>query len=151
MSLWQLLLIVFGAGAVGGLINGIMTDSGIFWPTSSVVNGTKFYRPGIIGNLLVSGVSASISWALYGALATAYIAGGPPASPDQIHGLTLSALAGAVLVGMAGARWLTNEVDKSLLRVTATVAASKTASPDVAAKVANVSPAEALRLVQELP
>jgi hypothetical protein len=129
-----------------------MTDSGIWMPTSSVVDGTKFYRPGIVGNLLVSGVSAAISWAMYGALATEYIFGAEsPAASAKTHGLTLSALAGAVLVGMAGARWLTNEVDKSLLRVTATVAASKSPSPTVAAKIANVSPAEALKLVQEIP
>jgi hypothetical protein len=40
----------------------------------------------------------------------------------QKMGLTFSALAGAFLVGVAGAKWITNEVDKKLLKESVKVA-----------------------------
>jgi hypothetical protein len=36
-----------------------------------------------------------------------------------LPGITLAGLVGAVLVGIAGARWLTNEVEKKMLRALA--------------------------------
>jgi hypothetical protein len=64
--------------------------------------------------------------------------------------LTLSAFVGAVLVGVAGARWLTNEVDKSLLRTTAVEAASSAGNPRLAERIALASPAGALRAATEI-
>jgi len=64
--------------------------------------------------------------------------------------ITLAALASASLVGVAGARWLTNEVDKKVLQASASAAAS--AQPDVSAAVhmAVAAPAQALTIAQGL-
>ena len=62
--------------------------------------------------------------------------------------MTLSALVGAVLVGVAGARWLTNEVDKNLLKAAASEAAASPADPDKSKQIAMATPAEALRIAR---
>jgi hypothetical protein len=65
-----------------------------------------------------------------------------------------------VLVGVAGSRWLTNEVDKAMLRDASVIAArSQAQNPDEqeqSTKIANSmslssSPSHLLRLVQDLP
>ena len=53
---------------------------------------------------------------------------------------------GAVLVGVGGARWLTNEVDKKPLRAAAGAAAGTPPSSDLAARISTASPAGALRM-----
>jgi hypothetical protein len=150
MSLWILLLIVFIAGAAGGIVNALLSDNGFILPKPEKAGSTKIIRPGFLGNALISGVAACISWGLYGPFATVYIAGGPKPTGDTSQaGLTLSALLGAVLVGVAGARWLTNEVDKNLLKAAASEAAESQASPEKARQIAMASPAEALRISQK--
>ncbi|NEQ26089.1 MAG: hypothetical protein F6K28_44995 [Microcoleus sp. SIO2G3] len=64
--------------------------------------------------------------------------------------MTLSAFVGAVLVGIAGARWLTNEVDKQLLRAAATEAAVAPADEKKAVRIASASPNEALRIARDV-
>jgi len=62
----------------------------------------------------------------------------------------VGALFGALLVGIAGARWLTNEVDKRLLRATAVQAASGKASPEASIKIASATPARALSIAKDI-
>ncbi len=100
-------LLIASAGAIGGLINAYFTDHGLKHP--STLNG--IWCPGAIGNVIVGSVSAIISWTLYGSGAAVDITN---PSPRELVSLRLSALAGAALVGMAGARWLSSEVDKQL-------------------------------------
>jgi hypothetical protein len=74
--------------------------------------------------------------------------GGPsPSSPN----LKVAALVGAVLVGVAGARWLSNEVDKKLLKAAASEAAGAKADDDKAKKILTASPAQALNIAKSLP
>jgi hypothetical protein len=151
MSLWILLLIIFLAGAIGGVVNALMTDNAFVLPKAEMTKeNLQIYRPGIIGNIVISGVSACVSWGLYGPFGTAFIAGGQTALPSTTArpGVTLAAFVGAILVGIAGARWITNEVDKNLLRATASEAASSKASNQLAAKIAMAKPAEAFRLAR---
>src|ERR1700739_2446762 len=98
-------LLVASAGAVGGLLNAYFTDHGLKRPT--VMNGG--WCPGAIGNVIGAAVSAVGSWALYGSGAGVEIAAAN-ASARELISLRLSALAGALLVGVAGARWLSSEV-----------------------------------------
>ncbi|MSR56714.1 MAG: hypothetical protein EXS05_03465 [Planctomycetaceae bacterium] len=140
---------IFGAGALGGLVNALMADKIKLMPGSETAGDTHYYYPGLIGNLVVSGVAAVVSWGLYGPFASANIIG--PATDTQSLSVTYAAFVGAILVGMAGARWLSNEVDKTMLRTAASLAASKGASEDVAAQLRSVSPAEAVRLTEAMP
>lgn len=153
MSLWWIILVVCVAGAVGGVVNALMTDNGFLLPRGEDSDQFRIIRPGFVGNVIISAVAAGISWGLYGPFASAFLLGGAtaPGTPPQTPGLTPAALAGAVLVGVAGARWLTNEVDKKLLRAAASEAASAKPTDDKEAKkMLMVQPAEALRIAKSL-
>src|SRR2546423_1460047 len=108
MSIWILLLIIVGAGAIGGVVNAVMTENGFVLPKQEKVDSGTILRPGFLGNLIIGGVAAGVSWGLYGPLANKVVF--PPslvATGDT--GIALATLVGAVLVGVGGARWLTNE------------------------------------------
>lgn len=75
-------------------------------------------------------------------------------------GVTLSSLGGAVLIGVAGSRRLTNEIDKTILKSATVVAthsrASTTDEKDRVQSLANTmdlasSPSQILRLADNLP
>jgi hypothetical protein len=70
-------------------------------------------------------------------------------NPAGAFGLALS-LVGAVLVGIGGVRWLTNEVDKDLLQAAASQAAAGKASPEASHKIALATPAQALLIARSL-
>jgi hypothetical protein len=148
MALWILLIIIFIAGGVGGVINALLSDNGFILPRPELFGDTQIYRPGILGNVLTSGVAACISWGLYGPFSSAYMFGGPSntgqAAPE--YGITLAAIVGAVLVGVAGAKWLTNEVDKSLLKAAASTAAAADPSPEKAKQMITATPAQVLKI-----
>ncbi len=152
--MWLLLLYVAAAGAVGGVVNALITDKGFRLPSRETVGEIKIYAPGWIGNVLIGAVAAMVSWGLYGPMAAYTIAGTAAAleanpSADRI-GLALSSLVGATLIGVGGARWLTNEVDKSLLRAAASKAASAQATPAAAQLIALATPKEALNIAKNL-
>ena len=143
MEIWGLLLIVVGAGGIGGTINALISDNGFTLPKRQ----EGILRPGWLGNALVGAVSAAISWSLYGPLAGVpliAVAGVPTAKGN----LTVAAVGGAILVGVAGARWLSSEVDKSLLRAAGVEVAKKQQLDDVAKKLSTASPAAALQAAQ---
>jgi hypothetical protein len=52
---------------------------------------------------------------------------------------------------MGGVRWLTNEVDKTLLTAAASRATASQADPVAARKIASASPAQVLNIVKNLP
>jgi hypothetical protein len=90
-------------------------------------------RPGFLLNVFVGGLAGAVSWGLYGPFASSYLLGGGagPGTPASSPGITLAGLVGAVLVGVAGARWLTNEAEKKALRARALWApAPSPAEPD---------------------
>jgi hypothetical protein len=64
--------------------------------------------------------------------------------------VSISSIAGAVLVGIGGARWLTNEVDKKLLRTAAATAAASKASFDDSQRIATATPAQAFNIAKKM-
>ena len=154
-SIWLMLIYVLTAGAVGGVVNALMTDNGFLLPKSEQASGkTTVVRPGYLGNVLIGAIAAVVSWGLYGPLSAYFIAGTTEAlkanaSPERV-GLSLASLVGAVLVGVGGPRWLSSEVDKNLLRAAAAQAASKQSSPDASQQIAMASPAQALSVARNM-
>ncbi len=146
-SILSMLLSVFVAGLVGGALNALITDNGFIFPKAdSSENGTRVLRPGFVGNMFTGGIGALVSWGLYTASALVVIGTGT----SDVPSLTLGSLAGALLVGVGGARWLSNEVDKSLLRAAAVDAAGKDPSAETAKKLALSTPAGALKIAREM-
>lgn len=138
--------LVIVAGGIGGFINSLLIDKGLELPhVVAKGDGTSLLVPGFIGNILTGAIAAGLSWLLYGPNSQATISanGGPIA-------MTLATLGGAVLVGMAGAGWLTNAFGKSLLRSAAVQAAQAQPSPAAALKIATASPQEALKVAQQM-
>jgi hypothetical protein len=148
MSLWLLGLVIAGAGAVGGLFNALLTDNGFVLPKYVDADPARIWKPGFLGNLIIGAAAAFVTWGLYGRWAGAVIGGASPGSTPAKFYETLAGFTGAFLAGVGGARILTSEVDKQILRVTASKAAAS--PPDVAGAtaVAIAAPAEALRVVQ---
>ena len=66
MPVWIPLGIVFLGGAVGGVINALISDNGFVVPREETVDNVCIVRPGIAGNVLIGAVAAFISWGLYG-------------------------------------------------------------------------------------
>ncbi|WP_435008049.1 hypothetical protein P12x_005317 [Tundrisphaera lichenicola] len=150
-----MLLLVAAAGALGGMVNALTTDNGFLLPRKEAASGgTMIWRPGYLGNTLIGAIAAIISWGLYGPLSALFIAGTKEAMEKNAQsasiGLSLASLVGAVLVGVGGARWLSNEVDKNLLRAAAAQAASKQPSSELAQQISLASPAQALNLARDM-
>jgi hypothetical protein len=140
--------IILLSGALGGVINALVTDNGFVRPREETVENVTIIRPGFVGNILLGAVAAFVSWGLYGAYSSAMIygaAGGP--APVEI---TVSSVAGAVLIGLGGARWLTNEVDNKLLRTTAAIAAASRQSYDASERIAISTPAQAFNIAKRM-
>jgi hypothetical protein len=148
MPIWGLLIIICCAGAVGGSVNALISDNGFIKPRTESIDGRKIVRPGFLGNIFIGAISAGVSWGLYGSLANEILV---TLIEKSERGITLSALAGAVLVGIGGARSLTNEVDKTLLTAAASRATASQADPVAAQKIASASPAQVLNIVKSLP
>ena len=91
-------------------------------------------------------MAACVSWGLYGPLAAYDLV--PSTTTVGALSLTITAVFGAVLIGIGGARWLTNEVDKSLLKAAASNAARSPSSDDRATQIAVSTPTQALRISQ---
>jgi hypothetical protein len=147
MYIWLALLTVCGAGAVGGLVNALLTDNGFFLPREEKSDHMAILRPGFLGNILIGMVAALSSWGFYSSFASVEVFQPLPASAS----FTLANVVGAMLVGMGGARWLTNEIDKRLLRAAAVTAASAPAAPAAAQDMAAASPASVLTIAQRIP
>lgn len=154
MSLLTLTLFIFLAGTVGGIVNALLSNNAFILPKREVTGtDNKAFRLGFLGNMFISGVAACISWGLYGPFASETILGGGLQANElgsSMLGLSLSALVGAVLVGIAGARWITNEVDKVLLRAAASEAAQAQSDQDKATQIALASPVGALKIAQSM-
>lgn len=153
--MWLMLFVVGVAGAIGGVVNAIMTDNGFLKPKNEKVDGgNTVLRPGYLGNILLGAIAAIVSWGLYGPLSSYFVMGTTEAlkantSPENV-GLSLASLVGAVLVGIGGARWLSNEVDKNLLRAAASQAAGKESSTGASQQIAMGTPAQALTAARNM-
>lgn len=100
MTIVALSGIVLLAGAVGGVVHSIMPDSTLPAQRKGAVE--------IIRNIVLGAVAAWVSWGVYGPFASAAITG------TSSTELTISALAGAFLIGVGGSRWLAKEVENKL-------------------------------------
>src|SRR2546429_682982 len=130
-AMWVFLAVIFLAGALGGLVNAFLTDNGFIFARTEVLSGTMIFRPGFFGNAFIGGIAAVVSYGLYGAFATEpVLSNTPPLAPatnatgpsaaevknPRTTSLVLSTFVGALLVGIGGARVLSSEVDKRLLK-----------------------------------
>lgn len=141
MKVYHIALIIFGVGVVGGITNALLSGNTFLFPKTDPGPPKSVFVPGLLVTALIGGIAAVVSWGLYGVNA-----------PDPITGkstVTVAALAGAILIGFGGARWLTNEVDKTILNKTASLAAEKPKSDAAAKEILSASPIEALRIVRE--
>jgi hypothetical protein len=145
MTVWQCATLIAIAGAVGGLINTLMTQGKLRLPEYEA----GVLCPGFVGNVLVGAFAALMSWALYGAGAGIEVAR-RTADAREVLSLTLGALAGAALVGVGGARWLNSEVDAKLLRAGINATAEKTLTAEQRGVIASAPAIEVLRTVRDL-
>lgn len=156
MQLFSVLFVILVAGALGGVVNAILSENGFVIPRKITINNSNtagIWRPGYLGNIFVGAIAAVISWGLYGPFSSAYLFGSSTTSDNQtqLYGITLSAFVGAILVGVGGAKWLSDEVDKRLLKAAASEAAKKEGSPQAANQILASSPTEALSVAKKMP
>jgi hypothetical protein len=138
-SVWAMLGVVAAAGAIGGVVNALLSNNGFAVPQFS----NHILQLGVIGNVLLGAFAAVITWGLYGPLKDAVLLGTEPAGQLPAN-LTVTAVVGAALAGAGGARVVSNEIDKRFFKSAATVAAQKDANPALAARIATTSPVDAL-------
>ncbi len=143
MPLWEIGLVIAGAGGLGGVINAFTRASGFKLPKAK----DGLIEVGFFGHIIAGAAAAFVSWGLYGQYAGYRIIGATNATPAKGYSESLAAITGAFLVGMAGTRYLSAEVDKKTLQRTASLAAGADASPELAAFIATSTPAAALRAV----
>ena len=144
LSVYRCLALIAAAGVVGGIVNTLMNDGKFRLP--EIAGGVLC--PGFIGNALIGGFASVISWSLYGAGAGIDLA--RQAGERQAVSLTMGALAGAALVGFAGAKWLTSEVDQKLLRATVNASADKIIPAEHRAAIATAPALEVFKTVEGL-
>jgi membrane associated rhomboid family serine protease len=142
MHPWTCALLIITAGAVGGVTNALLTDNGFIMPRIK----DRIWCPGFISNVLLGAFSAFASWAFYGSGASIELT---QTTEQAAISLRFSALAGAFLVGVAGARWLTSEVDKRLLKQSVVEASQKNISVEKSQEIVNQSPMKVLDAVKQ--
>jgi hypothetical protein len=147
-SAWWGLLIIAGAGAVGGLFNALLSDNGFALPTRDERTGVL--RIGFLGNVMIGALAGAVTWGLYGP-AKDVVLYGPSGTGALVYNISLSSLIGAVLAGVGGARVITSEVDKRFLQKAAGDAAASNADPEKAVAIATASPTAAFDLATKLP
>lgn len=101
-----ILIIVFLAGCIGGVVAGFITGTNSknkwIWYTNDECH-TRF--PGFLGNVLLGGISALVFWGLYGPFTGATIIG---SAMEEIN-LTIGQLVSCFLIGMGGPGFLVTE------------------------------------------
>jgi hypothetical protein len=130
---------ILAGGAAGGLMNALLTQNGFALPQVVDLGGTRTVRPGFLGNLLIGSLAGLISWGLN------------LKGPASVNDLEVQQLIGAIVVGIAGSRWLTNEVDKSLLKAAATrLAGGVAGTSSLVETLQRASPAQALHIANSI-
>jgi hypothetical protein len=144
-TIWDFFLLVAAAGALGGVGNALMSNNGFILPRNAKTSdGASILQPGVLGNVILGVIAALVFWLLN-------------TDFDRVESLvsnvTMRAIGAALLAGAAGARVITGEIDKRLLRAAA-VDATK-AQPDtkraneIAAEIKDASPAKALEIAMK--
>jgi hypothetical protein len=143
MDPWICALLIATAGAVGGAVNALLSDNGSF-ALPRKENGVLC--PGAVTNILIGAFAAFSSWAFYGSGASVELA---DKSTRAVISLRFSALAGAFLVGVAGAKWITNEVDKRFLKESVSVVTKKILPTGQSEKIVEGPPRQILADVKK--
>jgi uncharacterized membrane protein YagU involved in acid resistance len=138
MHPWSCAALIVIAGAIGGLVNALVSNNGFALPRR--VKGVLC--PGALSTVFIGAFAAFASWAFYGSGADLDVT-----DPSALIHLRFSAVAGAFLVGVVGAKWITNEADKRLLRESVNVAAAKDIPKDRVREIVSGSPLQVLENV----
>jgi hypothetical protein len=139
MSLWIVIGVVALAGALGGFVNALTTsDKTLGFPHKQVIDGQTVWNLGSVGNVILGMAAASISWGLYGPYSSELIVGEAVGSPI-IYGLNVASFFGAFLVGIAGTRWISGELDKDLGVKAIQKAAEATPNANLRSALKNIS------------
>lgn len=143
--------IVLLTGAVGGVINAFISDNGFALPREETINNVTIFRPGFMGNIIIGAIASLVAWGLYGSYSGTVVFGPTDAGVSAGDlGISMSTLASSLLVGIGGARTLTNEVDKSLLKTAAVTAAASNQSFTDASRIAFSTPAQAFNIAKKM-
>lgn len=137
--------IVTLSGAAGGIINALVSDKGFMMPSEETAEGVCVIRPGFAGNIFLGAVCALIFWGLYGTFCSA--AAGLISADIPI---TISTITYAILLGLGGARWLTNKVNKKLLSTAANAAGASRASFENVQNIPIVTSARTFSMAKEM-
>jgi hypothetical protein len=148
MKIGWLTAFMFILGGVGGLLNAFFTDNGFIFPRTERIGDMTAVRPGVFGNIIVGAVAAVVFWGLYGPFANMDIL--DPTARDDTYGASPSQLVTSILIGIGGARVLSAEVDKKLLKITATKAANSDRDPDKSNEISAASPAQSLEIAKKM-
>ena len=141
---WFILIIVLVVGAFGGIANSLLGDKSLRLPEKiRRDDGSIIIVPGFWGNAFLGAVAALTSWSLYGPWSTMLL--------GSAGNITAATLGGALLTGAAGAGWISNAVNTSLMRITAINAAEAQSNPEAASQIKSVHPRDALSISQEMP
>jgi hypothetical protein len=151
-TLGLLSLLILVAGVAGGLASGMISGNVSFLRARTVTSSEgDVQQPGLLSNMVVGGLSAFASWALYGPLAKVNLLNIAGTAPEDIV-FSLSSLGGAFIVGYGGAKWLSAEADKRILKKTSQVAATATASEEKSQEIGSAStPVDALEAAKSMP
>lgn len=134
--MWRLLGYACIAGALGGLVKPLVVQTSYVMPAFE----SGIFIPGFLGNVIVGCVAAGLFWLLSGPDPSA----NPPPGPREIG----KGLAGAFLISLSGAGWLSSESEKSLYKGTAIAAAHN--DGDLPRTIEAGHPAQALRAAQQV-
>jgi hypothetical protein len=141
MNPWICAVLIATAGGLGGVVNALLTDNGFALPQYR----HGIWCPGVIGNIIVGTFAALSSWAFYGSGAGVELG---QTTERMLVSLRLSALAGAFLVGVVGAKWITSETDKQLLKESVKVAGTKQLTPQECDQIVKGSARQVLDRVE---
>lgn len=142
------ILVISFAGGIGGLLNALLKDKAIILPGFYTVDGNKIIRLGVFGNILIGAIAAAVSWGLYGPF-NGYVLLGTSVDALSNISVTLASVMGAILVGIGGARVLTNEFDNRILKTAVETSISKS-NPDKLKDIEMATPIEVLEIVSDL-
>ena len=135
MHPWSCAALIVTAGSVGGFVNALVSNNGFALPRR--VKGVLC--PGALSTVFIGAFAAFASWGFYGSGADLDVT-----DANALIHLRFSAVAGAFLVGVVGAKWITNEADKRLLRESVNVAAVKNIPVDRVQEIVSGSPLQVL-------
>ncbi|MEU4417303.1 hypothetical protein [Nocardia salmonicida] len=106
MDVWKCLIIIVFAGALGGALAALLgSDKGLVGPTIVQTLSGPVLRPGFIGLMTVGAAAAAVNWGLNSPVSSASF------NWSYTYGLPMREMAGAVLIGLGGSKWLSSSVD----------------------------------------